>query len=551
MATKLGYQKGEVAALHSLGFYYRVKANDFMAFKQLNDALEISKTMKDTTLQCVSLAEIAVLSATRNLLPQARNYVNQALELSRYMEKDSLQSSILLNYGFLHRDLYGFDKLMSYADTAERVAKKYDNNPILAQIDNYRGQIYLQKANNPQKAIQLFRSSLASYKNYDDSPAFDVQNYYGLGDAFSKIDHDSAVAYYEKGVELSLENKMELISMYGRSRIFDILREKEPNSERVNAQSDAILRFQREHPIVDTLDRINYLEILLKENNLRLEEEKHKVRQVVFWAIALLALLSVCIAIYIWNLYRIKRTLSEQLIKVNKQLEDKRQFNEKVIAIMAHDLRQPFASILLAQELVKSNDLDLEECKSLFEQMHIISEQSIQTLDGLLQWTKYNGLGMSLISKKINLKDSIEKAVLFNKYEIDNQDLSLVIDVEDDIDVYGQLEMLLFLNRNIISNAVKYTDKGGEINISSRLLDSASNKVEVIVRDSGRGIDEEVFNGLFYESNTTNFSSNTVKGAGIAMIICQDMIKKMNGILWAENNDDGPGASFYYQLRCS
>lgn len=547
IAERIGYDKGIVASKGLLSFFYDMKGNEYLAFKFVNEGLEIARSINDQLLESRLLIDISILSLRRGLLKQASEYSEQSLQLSDRIENDSLKLHVLLNYGMIHRDRLSKGELLSLADQSFALANKLNDKVFIAQIENFRGQINIWKGGDLEESKGLFKASIADISKNGLDEGFNVQNYYGLGDLFSKIDPDSAVYYYELGMKKAMDHGLENLSMYGRVKLYEILRETD--AAKASIYSEELLEFNRKFGQMNEHERLNYLEILIKENNLKVEEAKQQTRKVIFGGIGLFSMIVFGVAIYIWKLYRDKKRLSEDLTITNRELDDKKQFNEKVISILAHDLRQPFAAILMVQGLVKVGNFNLDDCKTVLYQMRLISEKSIQMLEGLLEWTKYNGLGLKLVAQNINLKESIESGVGFNLYDIEDKGLSVEVEVDDDIVVSAQHEMLLFLNRNIISNAVKYTGSGGEIKITAHKV-NAYNDIEVCIRDSGEGIAQDVLERLFNEHNDTPFSAQAVKGAGIALIICRDMVKKMEGKIWAENNADGPGASFYYQLRC-
>src|SRR5690606_24274713 len=110
------------------------------------------------------------------------------------------------------------------------------------------------------------------------------------------------------------------------------------------------------------------------------------------------------------------------------------------------------------------------------------------------------------------------------------------------IDVLAQSEMLLFVARNILSNALRHTPNGGRVVISV-VEDEEGNNAVIRVADSGSGIPPNLLPHLFDKERSDRASG----GSGLALIICHEMIEKMNGRIWANNNPDG-GASVCYTL---
>jgi len=114
--------------------------------------------------------------------------------------------------------------------------------------------------------------------------------------------------------------------------------------------------------------------------------------------------------------------------------------------------------------------------------------------------------------------------------------------VPDTMDILAQSEMLLFVNRNILSNALRHTPDGGQIVVTAQIDDENDHAI-VRIADSGEGVPEHMLPHLFDKDRSGTASG----GSGLALIICHEMIEKMNGRIWATNNPKG-GASFCYRL---
>ncbi|MBK1438791.1 ATP-binding protein [Parapedobacter sp. ISTM3] len=113
-------------------------------------------------------------------------------------------------------------------------------------------------------------------------------------------------------------------------------------------------------------------------------------------------------------------------------------------------------------------------------------------------------------------------------------------------EVKAQREMLLFVNRNIIHNAVKHAPEKGQLAITATLRD-ADHQITVCIADNGGGIPADVLPYLFQKDKPAGQQASESRGSGLALIICHEMVSTMDGDLWAANNDDA-GASFYYSL---
>lgn len=221
-------------------------------------------------------------------------------------------------------------------------------------------------------------------------------------------------------------------------------------------------------------------------------------------------------------------------------------FSKMLFSVLVHDFRQPFAALISVADLIKSADhpLSEEELYMIIEHMHDTSVKSLKLLDGLVFWLKSQSNGYTCEIQPLLLHDLINEA---NELYVQNQ-ASKAISISNNIPehqfIHGNKEMLQFINRNILSNATKYSPSRGVIDISCSI---EGGQITVAFRDQGMGIREEQLERLFNIQDTKVLDSYHLRGAGIALNICQDMIRQMNGKIWAESVY-GHGATFFYSL---
>ena len=216
------------------------------------------------------------------------------------------------------------------------------------------------------------------------------------------------------------------------------------------------------------------------------------------------------------------------------------------MAIFAHDLRQPFSSIIMTSQLLEFADEEVskDELKSIMLDLNDTAFKSIDLLDGLLYWVKSKKENFEYITQEILLRDNIAEANGLFSYNQQNKQISFINEVPDNLIVHAHKQMLLFINRNLISNATKYSPKGGTIRVFSEVKD---NEIVVAFVDQGAGMTPEQVEKLFSIDETNRTAMTKVSGAGIALSVCYDMIQQMNGRMWVETKP-GEGSKFCYAL---
>lgn len=221
-------------------------------------------------------------------------------------------------------------------------------------------------------------------------------------------------------------------------------------------------------------------------------------------------------------------------------------FNNRLISIMAHDLRQPFSSIIMTAEMLKltQKPLDQDEFNLIMEDLRDTATKSIELLDGLLYWVKSKKEGFEYRTQPLFLNDLVNEANGLYIYDQQKKDICFRNCIPERQIIYAHQQMLLFINRNILSNATKYSPNNGTIKVTSTEDDTS---ITVAISDQGKGMSKLQIHNLFSIQQITKKDDSKLKGAGMALSICQDMIRQMNGRLWADSVP-GEGTTFYYSL---
>lgn len=231
----------------------------------------------------------------------------------------------------------------------------------------------------------------------------------------------------------------------------------------------------------------------------------------------------------------------------SEELETQDTFCQTLIAILAHDLRQPFASIVMTADVIKHTQRPLaaDETHLLFEELSNTAAKSIKLLDGLLCWVKSRKENSAGKTQPLLLCDLIYEANGLYLYDQISKNITLYNVIPECQLIYAHKEMLQFINRNILSNATKYSQHGGIIGVT---CSADEDWVTVAFTDRGNGMTADQLQTLFHlQDNETQVQEGYLQSAGMAMSICKDMIAQMNGRIWAESSP-GQGTTFYYSL---
>ena len=266
------------------------------------------------------------------------------------------------------------------------------------------------------------------------------------------------------------------------------------------------------------------------------------------------------------ELYQQLKKSNEELAAANKQLQIEGKMQQDFINVAAHELRTPTHSILGYAEL-----LEIEKSKTRKEEYVypiLNNAKRLQRLiDDILDAAKIDNQTLRLQKEQFNLKDIIEdivegydKQIKREQEEtvlpwISKRKKGIVLDYRPvDIIVVADRNKVSRVISNLLDNAIEFTTEGSitiTVTIGSTKNDDNknvvnNNMVTVCIRDSGIGIDEGVFTKLF-----TKFAFTSKKGTGLGLYISKNIVEAHGGRIWAENNSNGKGSTFYFSLPLS
>ena len=233
----------------------------------------------------------------------------------------------------------------------------------------------------------------------------------------------------------------------------------------------------------------------------------------------------------------------KQDLKIRKLLKDKNQF----FSIIAHDLRGPLGSSVRLSEILAENieEYSREEIKEITEMLHQSNKNSYKLLENLLDWSRVQTGMIEYSPKKIALNTLIKENIELNKNTALNKNITLSFESTELIEVEADKNMIDTIVRNLLTNAIKFTDKHGEITVK---MQKHPQKAEISITDSGIGIPDNIKEKLFkINGNVSQRGTENETGSGLGLLLCSEFIKKHKGEIWAES-EAGKGSTFKFSL---
>ena len=197
---------------------------------------------------------------------------------------------------------------------------------------------------------------------------------------------------------------------------------------------------------------------------------------------------------------------------------------------------------MLLEQINEKDYTGIDEYASLIRQS---SKSAFELLNNLLEWARAQTGKVVYAPKIFNLSKLIEENIALLKSNADQKDITIGKAMPEGINTFADEQMISTILRNLISNGIKFTHKGGEIRIA---VEQTEKEIIISVADNGIGIESERIQDFFrIDKNTSTPGTNNEEGTGLGLILCKEFVGKHNGKIWVESMR-GRGSVFYFTL---
>ncbi|MCK9279789.1 MAG: ATP-binding protein [Melioribacteraceae bacterium] len=278
------------------------------------------------------------------------------------------------------------------------------------------------------------------------------------------------------------------------------------------------------------------------------------------WWFITIALLGIISLIYFILWYRIrliqqqKETLQELVLertsdleKLNKELEKTNSSKDRFFSIIAHDLRGPFNGFLGLSDMLKKecDTLSKEEIIDISNALHLSIKKTYNLLENLLNWARVQTGDYEYSPATISLREVIDEIHLLFIGNLSAKSIKFINFISPQLMVYADENMLNSILQNLISNAIKFTPRNGEISVASSIEGKLA---KISVSDTGVGIDDDTKKILFnIDSHLTNKGTESEPGTGLGLVLIKELILKSGGEISVDSKV-GKGTTFSFTM---
>ena len=234
------------------------------------------------------------------------------------------------------------------------------------------------------------------------------------------------------------------------------------------------------------------------------------------------------------------QTIAQQNVELDKANDTKR----KLISILSHDLRSPLSNLQNFIYLFENNALDANEQKEILNGVKSGVNSTINMMENLLTWTMTQLRDNSIHITQLKPCDIVKLQSKSLKLNADRKGITIINNIDENLFVNADAGMLEFIIRNLISNAIKFSNNS---NIEVKLTTDENYDI-ISIKDYGIGMNSDTKSKMFkWDTENTKLGTNNEKGTGLGLLVVKDFIDKMNGIIEFES-EENKGTTFYIKL---
>jgi signal transduction histidine kinase len=230
---------------------------------------------------------------------------------------------------------------------------------------------------------------------------------------------------------------------------------------------------------------------------------------------------------------------------VNEELKRTDKMQKEFINVAAHELRTPIQPILSFSQLLQADKSNNAKEQKFLDAIVRNAKRLQRLTENILDVTRIESHSLQLRKERFSLNENIRNVIndVNNQAGFrnnNNRTVSILFEPEQDLIVEADKVRINEIISNLLKNAIQFT-KEGNITIAVAIEKTHYNEIIISIKDTGTGIDPEIFPRLF-----TKFASKSFEGTGLGLFISKSIIKAHGGRIWAENNADGKGGAMFY-----
>lgn len=543
--------------------------------------LKLSEAINNVTGSADAANNIGRVYYNMENFSEGLEFFNKALNYFTVNNDEEGQGGVLNNIALIYYELDSIDLAIDNYSKALEIKKKYKDTLDIGAISHNLGLVYMNE-NKFDLAIQNLITSRdifveLGFANYAANATNNIgRAYYRSGE------YEKALDYFQKGIEeakkinssfLLMDNYKYQSDCYAK---MDNYREAYRYSNEYYMVKDSLLNIDKEKELAEIQAKYEN-EIEEQENQLLKKENEAnaatiKMQYIIGIGFIIISILAGVLAVIYYRGNQIKKKANELLknqkveieeknktlsqlneeitnqneeIKIQKkELEDLNGIKDKLFSIISHEFRSPLNSLKGTLALLKVGALSNEELNLISKELTDKINNTSIFLDNLLNWAKSQMHGINAKPENIDLRDLADENIQLLRSMADKKQLRILNKIDEKCNAYVDPNMMNLIFKNLISNAIKFSLRGGNIEIN---VEKNGKMNTVSIKDYGIGMANENLKMLFQIQTFTTRGTANERGTGLGLFITKNFIESNGGKIWAES-EEGKGSSFKFTI---
>jgi signal transduction histidine kinase len=501
---KTGMEKETAYGCEVAGKIYKVTDNPLQAVDYYKKALDINLRLHQVPEVARIYTSMGSAYVNMDSIDKGLSYYLVAFMIIDSLGMETEKNDLLIQLGDGYFRLNKYEESLKNYYQAAALAEKTGNLFIQAQAKSRIGITYLQMKNLPAAKKYAQESLLLAEK---------IKTFRITGESYKTL---AEIYAAEQDYKKAFENYM----LY-----------KEASDSLLNEEKiRQIGELQAKYDMSQKEQEIEWL----KEQNIN---KTRTIKRITLASsmIALLLVFSLIQLFLLIRLYRRTRQLNLKLAKQSKELEDLNDQKDKFFSFVAHNLKNPFSTIMGFSELIAKNSHTKEYDKLDRYAKHILglSVHVHKILENLLEWSRIQRRSFEYRPENTDVAALISDVLEMNQKEAERKEIALTYDLPQNLMSFTDKFMVTTILQNLMSNALNFTPSSGKIHVSAK---TDGSKVTVSITDTGIGIAKDDLPKLFrIDVHPVKIGTAESKGAGLGLVICKELIQRCQGDITIES----------------
>jgi len=528
--------------LNNIGLIYMKQSLYTEALDYYFKSLKISEELGDKKKESIALNNIGLINWKENNFDEAIKYYNLSLNISKNIPDEKSISSALNNLGLIYYNINKYDTAITYFENSLKIKKRLLDKRGTSMCLNNIG-LCLYRTNKYENSLEHFSQSLAIKNDIGDKQGQAVTYLY-FGKIYNRINNiGKASLYLDKSLEISTQLNLveeqrdinkELANLYSKGNNYKLAYKHQLIFKQL---SDSILNksniieitnLENQYSHSKQLDSIFFKQEISDTKHVQNTNEAKFSKNIFLTAFLLTSLIIIIVFVVLVKYKKINRLLKSQKLKIETQnktqesqiteINELSTFKDNITHMLVHDLKTPLNSIINQTSTLSAIEKN--------ELVNFSSNEMLTLISNILDVKKYQETKVNLIKTKFDILPIWSTVKKNFNYSVNKKNIKIINSVDKKIMLFADEELITRVLTNLLSNAFKYSNNNGEIELMYETVNL--NTVKFTIKDNGLGISSEDLPRLFgkYEQATR---SKVKYSTGLGLTFCKFAIELHKG----------------------